>query len=65
LRFARNHTVGKIDRRDFRLEFEANMVFIDDRWFEIQAHAIFLEYDRHRTAITTSLDHRNRKLAAG
>ena len=56
--------VREIDRRNFGLEFEPDVIFIDDRRLEVQTHAIFFEHDGDCASLAAALDDRNGKLAA-
>src|ERR1051326_7580406 len=62
------HAVGEIDRRDFRLELETNVIFIDDGWFKVQTDAVFLELNCHSSSAAATaaatLNNGNRKLTA-
>src|SRR5207245_11750767 len=56
------YAVGEINCRNFRLQFEPNVILVDDCGFEIQANAVLFEdYGNCAAAARTALDDRNRK----
>src|SRR5688572_20121666 len=59
------NAIAEVDRGDFRLEFETDVVFVDDGRFEVETDAILFPHDGHAVTAIAHLEHRYGELTTG